>query len=424
MKTIYTRNRGYHLSFSTTFYKAFFTFLIGLFTQIASAQCVAPEMSFHSPKLIAGTDHQIGAVYLFKDVMTGVDAEIKINDLVGGAALNNIDDTTGSGYYDAFQPFVDAPGNATSYLEWAITFKKAGTATDTVLPCFAITGVDVDGNGVDLREFIEAATPGSYALDPFTTLSFSFDGVRSKAVSDIPVFMSIDTANRTAMFQMNFYNISTLIYRNGAISTGSALMTRQTCIYFKSFFNNYTLLLPVRLISFTAQASANGNQISWSATDEGDVTSYTVQKSMDGNNWQNLKTVTPGAQTINKYFVTDNENASIVFYRLCSTARNGAKQYSKTVKLSTSASGQVTFSHSSFIGNGLSVQFNNPVADTYEFAVWSMSGQRMSRQQLVAVTGSNSMLVDAGANLPAGMYLLTVKNSRGELVHQAKLFRN
>src|ERR1700709_2134196 len=61
------------------------------------AQCVAPSMSFHSPVLIAGTDNQIGAVYRFSEVMPGVDAEITVTDLVGGAVLYNIDDTTGAG---------------------------------------------------------------------------------------------------------------------------------------------------------------------------------------------------------------------------------------------------------------------------------------------------------------------------------------
>lgn len=390
----------------------------------SSAQCVAPEMSLHSPVLIAGTDHQIGAVYLFKEVMTGVDAEIKINDLVGGAVLNNIDDSTGPGYYDAFQPFVDAPANTTSYLEWAITFKKAGTSIDTVLPCFSITGVDVDGNGVDLQEFIEAATPGSYALDPFTTLAFSFDGVRSKAVSDINVFPSIDTANRTAMFQMNFTNISTLLYRNGAISNHGSVMTRQTCIYFKSFFNNYTLLLPVRLQGFSAKASASGNQVSWSASNESGVARYELQKSVDGNSWQFLQAVQPGPSATNWYFVTDKEATASVYYRICTIAQNGTRQYSKSIRLQSAGTAGNSFVHSSFIGSGLAVQFSATKADRYEFCLWTMGGQCVSRQQVTSGTGMNSILVDPGTTLSNGMYLLTVRNGSGELIHQAKLFRN
>lgn len=390
----------------------------------AAAQCVAPEMSFHSPVLIAGTDNQIGAVYLFRNVMTGVDAHIKINDLVGGAVLNNIDDSTGSGYYDAFQPFVDAPGNTTSYLEWAITFKKAGTNTDTVLSCFAITGVDVDGNGVDLQEFIEAATPGSYALDPFTTLAFSFDGVRSKAVSDIGVFLSIDTANRTAMFQMNFSNISTLIYRNGAISSGSSVMTRQTCIYFKSFFNNYTLLLPVKLLSFSAQAVSSGNQLNWSASNESGVAGYTIQRSADGRNWQDMKTMAPGTAAINHYQVTDNEKAGAVYYRLCITARTGVKQFSKIIQVERNLVNGISFLPAHFAANGVSIQFSTLAPDNYEFSLWTMSGQRLHKLQQPVHAGSNSVVLDAGPGAAPGMYLLTVKNSRGELIHQAKLFRN
>jgi hypothetical protein len=424
MKLLHPATAGRSIS---TFFRAILVFPVTFLfccNWNAAAQCVAPDMSFHSPELIAGTDNQIGAVYLFRDVMAGVDAQIKINDLVGGAVLNNIDDSTGPGYYDAFQPFVDAPANSTSYLEWAITFKKAGTNTDTILSCFAITGVDVDGNGVDLKEFIEAATPGSYALDPFTTLAFSFDGVRSKAVSDINVFLSIDTANRTAMFQMNFSNISTLIYRNGAISNHGSVMTRQTCIYFKSFFNNFTLLLPVKLLSFSGQATASGNQLSWSATDETDAAAYVLQKSSDGNNWQDLTSQIPGKFATNRYFVTDNDKASMLYYRVCILTRTGVKQFSKIVKLQRNSVTAASFLPGRFVAGGLSLTFSNPGADSYEFSLWTMNGQRISKQQLSVHAGNNSVMIDAGSNPAPGIYLLTVKNSRGELIHQAKLLRN
>jgi hypothetical protein len=51
-----------------------------------------------------------------------------------------------------------------------IIFKKAGTDTDTILPCLSITAIDVDGDSQYLNEFIKASTPGAYAIDPFSLL--------------------------------------------------------------------------------------------------------------------------------------------------------------------------------------------------------------------------------------------------------------
>lgn len=218
------------------------------------AQCSnAPTLKFHSPVLVSGTAGQVGAIYNFANVIPNVDAHVEITDLVGGAILYNIDDSAGIGFYDAFQPYIGAAANSTSYIDWRFTFKKEGTNTDTMLTCLAVTGLDIDGDGASLQEFIEAATPGSFAVDPSTNLAVSFDGVRSKAVSPITNVPMIDTTRLEAMFQMNFTNITTLDYRNGAISTYGAEQIRQTSIYFKPFFQTY-FLLPTTLLSFTARS--------------------------------------------------------------------------------------------------------------------------------------------------------------------------
>ncbi|MEP7278641.1 MAG: T9SS type A sorting domain-containing protein [Bacteroidota bacterium] len=388
------------------------------------AQCVSPYMVFHSPVLIAGTDNQIGAVYLFPEVIPGVDAQIKVVDLVGGAAIWNIDDSTGIGYYDAFQPYVVAPANTTSYVDWEITFKIAGTSTDTSLACFAITGIDVDGNGVDLQEFIEAATPGSYALDPNTILNFSFDGVRSKAISRIDNIPLIDTAHREAMFQMNFSNISTLKYRNGAISTYGGDMVRQTCIYFKSFFDTYSLLLPVKMTSFSAQPKNGSVLLNWSATNENDLTNYTVQKSTNGSSWKDIQTVKPGFAATNTYFVTDNEkNTGVGFYRIKQTIRTGQIVYSAIIKVSPGGfTGSIT--SNTLIKNAIDIQINAAAIDRYQVEVYAMNGSRVKQQQLAISAGFNTVTVEMPPAISNGLYVLTVKNSRGELIHHARLVRN
>jgi len=400
-------------------------FFISFTSSTVKAQCVAPTMSFHSPVLISGTDNQIGAVYLFPEVIPGVDANIEIVAFVGGAALWNIDDSAGIGYYDAFQPYVVAPANTTSWMDWRITFKVAGTSNDTALACFSITGVDVDGNGVDLQEFIEAATPGSYALDPNTILTFSFDGIQSKATSLVYNIPNIDTAHLEAMFQMNFTNISTLLYRNGAISTYGGEMVRQTCIYFKPFFTDYTLILPVKLLSFNAQSKNESTYLNWSASTENDLLYYTVQKSINGTDWKDLNKVTPGSLNVNNYFITDNEkNNGIVYYRLKETQKNGTVVYSKILKTNTSSSFNNSITHNTLVTNSVNFQISAINSDTYSFEVYAMNGSRMKRQQQKVLAGYNTASVELPSSVTAGMYIVTVKNSSGQIVHQSKMIRN
>ncbi|NII29609.1 DUF4300 family protein [Pseudoflavitalea sp. X16] len=213
-----------------------------LLSLAALPQCVSPSMIFKTPSLISGTGGTVGAIYKFSNVATGIDATIEIVNLMNGAGLNQMDNTS-QGYYNAWQPYVTAGANDTSYLDWKITFKKAGTLADTILPCLSITAVDIDGDGNRLKEFIKASTPGAYAVDPNTSLNVSFDGTNSVAIGGVATVPSIDTSEKKYMFQMDFKNVSTILYRNGSISTKSTTDVRHTCIYFQSFFKNGLVIL-------------------------------------------------------------------------------------------------------------------------------------------------------------------------------------
>jgi len=390
----------------------------------ASAQCIAPTLSFNNPRLISGRAGAVGAIYLFPNVIPGVDCHARVMELAGGATISEIDNTT-QGYYDAFQPYVWAGGRDTSYLDWKFTFKKAGTLTDTSLECLAVTAIDIDGNNLDLREFVEAATPGSFAVDPMTNLVISFNGVRSRAEGQIATIPLIDSNQRQAMFQMNFTNINSLLYKNGSISTGDG-MTRHTCIYFKPFFEDWIVLLPVNLLSFTAREQSNGVMLNWSATNEQNIKKYTVQKSVDGKKWKDLHTVNGnGSNNVSNYNVTDPEkNNYIVYYRLKHSDNRGLGTFSKVITVGSSKTAGKDFLHNTVFSNSINLQIKSSAADVYHFEVYYSNGQKIIQKSTIIRNGVNSTSLLLPSSLPAGMYLLTAKDNSGNLLYQSKLFKN
>ena len=406
--------------------KSIFTLLLAIITGAflphkLMAQCNAPSLTFHSPVLLSGTNGQVGAVYKFANVGPGLDAHIKVTGIFGGATLYNIDDSTGIGYYDAFQPYVGAAANDSSYIDWRITFKKAGTNTDTMLKCLAVTGVDVDGDASALKEFIEAATPGSFAVDPFTNLSVSFDGVRSKAISPIANVALIDTSHREAMFQMNFTNITTLDYRNGAITTGGA-QVRQTCIYFKSFFQSY-FLLPARLLSFTANSSKQTVELKWSATDENNLKHYTIQRSEDGKTWKNIGNIKALSQNnTNNYTLSDfSDLTGRTYYRLMQVSVNGSATYSSIVKIDP-ASTASEFTNNTVFTNSIKIKAVFDRNAEYKASVYSINGRMIAQKNYLSHAGANLMVIYMPST-GSGVYILSIKNNMGQEVHQSKLIR-
>jgi hypothetical protein len=390
----------------------------------AFSQCSnPPSLVFANPVLLSGTDGQIGAVYRFPNVAPGMDAHIQILGLGNGALLGEIDNTT-QGYYDAWQPYVTAGANDTSYLDWHISFKKAGTFTDTVLPCLAVTAVDTDGDNASLKEFIRAATPGAYAVDPFTTLTVTFDGTYNTATGTITTIPSIDTNQRQAMFQMNFANVSSIIYRNGSISTKNTIDVRHTCIYFKPFFQDLLVLLPIKLHSFSAAIVNQSTRLSWMA-EENDMHSYTVQRSLDGTGWSEVNRVfaenDPG---FNAYYVYDQDRPEgIVYYRLQLTDNKGAISHSRVIQAGTNTWQQVSVRGAALVKNNLSLQLTSPVADAYSVRLYSMQGQLLAQKQFTVSAGTSQLSTDLPLVNPDALYIVTLTNQQGHLVYTNKIIR-
>lgn len=347
--------------------------------------------------------------------MPGVDAHIEITDLVGGATLNNIDDSAGVGYYDAFQPYVGAGANDTSYLEWRIVFKKGGTIIDTFLACLAITGVDVDGDASALQEFIEAATPGSIGLDPSTNLMVSFDGVKSKAISPIANIPLIDTFHLEAMFQMNFQNINTLLYRNGAITTGGA-QVRQTCIYFRPFFQSYVLLAKT-FQNFSARRVKDIVELNWKAAGW----HFVIQRSEDGRTWQDVGKVASSSSGLYKF--NDNKPIkSLSYYRVMAVLPGSGVRYSSVVPVSPVDVINTVFSHSTIFSSNVLLRYSGAAAEEFRVNVYSVNATKIFDQTILIQPGTTTIL-NIPSSSPAGNYMLVIKNLRGEVVHQARLVK-
>lgn len=392
---------------------------IMLMSLSALSQCTAPSMVFASPQLISGVDRTVGAVYRFNNATSGVDATIQIMNLTGGAALNQMDNTS-QGYYNAWQPYVTAGGNGTSYLDWKITFKKAGTNIDTLLPCLAITAVDIDGDGSRLKEFIVASTPGAYAVDPQTSLNVSFDGVNSYATGNVFTVPNIDTSERKYMFQMNFANVSTIYYRNGSISTKSTIDVRHTCIYFKSFFETDLITLPVRIISFTAKTVTEGTTLDWTVAEEQEVQHYSVQKSIDGVNWESIGKVN-AQQGVTKYTFTDKTGgAGKIYYRLQQTGINGNTSFSRMISVNHAA-GPLAVMIPTVVSKTVPVQLETPTAEIYHFTVYNSQGVAVNQRSYSAQAGINYLQLDLPAHNAAGMYIVAMRNKQGVIVSRTRI---
>ncbi len=409
--------------------KPIFTFLFVVTTlsniqEVYSQSTSMAGMSFHTPTLISGYSKKPGAVYKFPQVIPGVDAHVKIERLVNGATVDNIDETN-YGYYDAFQPTVGAAPLATSFVEWRFSFKKANTYVDTTIDMLAITAIDVDGDGAKLKETIEAVNPASMGLDPASKLLLSFDGILARVISSTKNESKIDSSKKTAMVQMNYKGVSSFVYRNGAISSQRSLQVRETSMYFKAFFANVQSL-PSRLLSFNAHTVDRRVQVDWTTTDEVDMKEYVVQKSDDAIHWNDVSSVSAkNSLQQNTYHVNDASiNGAITYYRLKQINENGIINYSKVIKVQSIAHNAGSIHYNTVFSTQVNFQVNATTEDIYRFEIFDVNGSRIDVLEQKIYKGNNSLSIQVKPTLNKGIYLLRIQDGRNMNIHSSRLVRS
>ena len=399
-----------HASFISLALFLMFSALSILNTETASAQNY-PLMTFTNPVLISGVDKQAGAIYKFSNVMPGVDAWIEIESFYGGAQLDDIDHFT-AGYNEAWQPYVVAAINDTSYIDWKIYFKIAGSNTPYFFPVVAVTAVDVDGDGSYLKELVQAETSGNYLTDPTCNLSINTLGNLNRAISPVANVANIDTTMRQAMFQMNFSNKSVLDYRTGAVSTYGAEEIRQTCLFFKSFFTSP--FLPISLTSFTAaMINKNSAELKWNTATELNNDYFTIERSSNAIDFNTLMIVNGAGNSnhsINYSTLDESTLNGLSYYRLKQTDFSGNFSYSDIVMVEADKNNfEIVNTYSSTEQDVLAITLNCSEPCIIYLELYNIGGQKVvscAKQ----VSGERTEVSLSTKSLNPGIYMCKAFN--------------
>ncbi len=135
-----------------------------------------PNLVFQNATLISGTAGQVGAIYEFQNITSGVDAEVEILT-VNNASLVAIDQNA-SGLDTNFQPQIEAVDKTLpeGFIDFEVRFKDAISGNPRYLTMTA-SGVDVDGDNQDTREFVGFQRLTSFTVESTTNLSVGSEGI-------------------------------------------------------------------------------------------------------------------------------------------------------------------------------------------------------------------------------------------------------
>lgn len=393
---------------------------------VAGSSYQYPSMSFNNPLLISGLAGQVNAVYKFSNVSTGIDAHVKIMSFYNGASVSIMDNFT-SGYYDAWQPFINSPGNKTSWIDWKVTFKIAGTNTDTILTQLAATAIDVDGDGASLKEIVGAHPVKTYSAMAGAQVVVTFRNDSCIATSSYSNVANIDTTKTQAMFMKIFNNVSSIYYRTGAVSVSGSVQIRQNSIYFK-YFDMMPSPLPIELLSFKASVvNASNVELKWSTSSEKNNDFFTIERSADGHEFNEVAIINGAGNSVStlNYSWTDISPLNgTSYYKLRQTDFDGTNEAFRPIAIDLSGTKVRTISEISPnpFQESFVLKFESENATRALVSMISIEGKIMAKEYLDVQQGINAYTFSNNEMLLSGTYICRI-NTGDEILFTEKVVK-
>ena len=175
-------------------------------------------------------------------------------------------------------------------------------------------------------------------------------------------------------------------------------------------------LLPLKLVSFTADAKNNYAVIDWNTTEEINVTSFILERSSNGAGFSAVTTVSASNayNATNHYRFTDSVPFSPVsYYRLKMINDNGSFTYSaiKSVAIASTMRSEITAFPNPTIDN-VTIKMNNASAGQYHYTVSSITGQVITAAAVQLNNGANQIKIDLTKTSLKGVMIIHLSNTQ------------
>lgn len=455
--------------------------LISGVSALAQPTGVIPELTFRNPVLVSGVANKDNAIYRFNGVATDLDATVTIKKRSASNVIVRNIDMTSFGWDKALQPELGIAGNVaknqTWWVEFEVQFWDAIKNRKQRIKEFNVTSLDVDGDGVSIREMVEMYNVKSVKYSTVTNLlessientvcgADSIDsplqtcsncaGSGKNGLSDCggcagsgklhsscdhawngdmdkfitgPTgnFLNIDTAATAAMATYTYANKDRITFRMGGRSgnTVSNAGVRMNSLWFRAFnLSAPYSVLPVKLNQFTARLENKNVNLNWVVTDQKNFSHFIVERSFDALNYAQCATIFPNEDNISlqqSYDYLDavgSVNKGMISYRLKMMDADGKAQYSSVAWVRINES-----------SNRVTVQaFPNPVVSELKVSVPANWQNKEIVYALYQVNGIlvKKMVVENAAQtmsinmneLKSGVYIVKVSAGNETAVQQ------
>ena len=196
-------------------------------------------------------------------------------------------------------------------------------------------------------------------------------------------------------------------------SKGYVLQTAVTS--FSSFyFSGNNVVLPLNLITFTGTLQSNLSALlNWKTENEINITGFNLERSEDGNNFNQITFVTATGNNNSKsnYTYIDNEalgqQSLVLYYRLKIINKNGSFKYSSVVSISLPVAKAIINVAPNPVLNDLKANIISPITANVLVRILDNTGKVILQKTTFIKKGTNSFIQDVNL-LSSGLYYLDI----------------
>jgi hypothetical protein len=189
-----------------------------------------------------------------------------------------------------------------------------------------------------------------------------------------------------------------------------------------AIMNGAVAALPVEILYFEGKRLGSYVMLEWETMAEINNDYFIVEKSTDGENWEELLTVAGQGNTSDQTYYSQidvNGCAGVCYYKLIQVDYDGQSQEIKVISLQTE--GKTTELNISVSPNPISqtanIAFTAPKGGVFSLSVTTQTGQLLYSSKTMGNKGNNHISFDASM-LSSGSYYFILEDENGNRTQQ------
>ncbi len=168
--------------------------------------------------------------------------------------------------------------------------------------------------------------------------------------------------------------------------------------------------VPLTFTNIKGIKKDNGIQIDWATAHENGLKKYSIERSVNGVNYNTIDSLPAMDQSENNYTWTDNNpSENLNYYRIQSISANGQAKYSDILKVDAGVIASVfKVAPNPVTGNTINLVINNKPSGIYTIKLVNNFGQVLLVKRITHVGGSVSQALQVPSLVGKGVYQLQI----------------